>query len=298
MATLSSIIAPNNVTTATNTQTMTNKTLTSPVLTTPNLGTPSSGTVTNLTGTASININGTVGATTPAAGTFTSLSDSGNLTFTGTGNRITGDFSNATVANRVMFQTSTTNGVTAIGVLPNGTATATLLDVYNNSDLTNASRLRINADNSTAYIDSGRFGTGTYLPMTFYTGGSERMRIDTSGNLLFNSGYGSVATAYGCRAWVNFNGTTASPSTIRGSGNVTSVTKNGTGDYTVNFATTLVDANYAAVGSAQGAAAAGGTYVVGMYTGVAASQRVAVCRNDENVTTPTDVAAIHISIFR
>lgn len=37
------------------------------------LGTPSSGTVTNLTGTASININGTVGATTPAAGTFTSL---------------------------------------------------------------------------------------------------------------------------------------------------------------------------------------------------------------------------------
>lgn len=35
------------------------------------LGTPSSGTVTNLTGTASININGTVGATTPAAGTFT-----------------------------------------------------------------------------------------------------------------------------------------------------------------------------------------------------------------------------------
>lgn len=37
------------------------------------LGTPSSGTVTNLTGTASININGTVGATTPNAGTFTTL---------------------------------------------------------------------------------------------------------------------------------------------------------------------------------------------------------------------------------
>lgn len=37
------------------------------------LGTPSSGTVTNLTGTASININGTVGATTPAAGTFTTI---------------------------------------------------------------------------------------------------------------------------------------------------------------------------------------------------------------------------------
>lgn len=42
-----------------------------PVLVNGALGTPSSGTVTNLTGTASININGTVGATTPAAGTFT-----------------------------------------------------------------------------------------------------------------------------------------------------------------------------------------------------------------------------------
>ena len=47
------------------TQTLTNKTLTAPVLTAPVLGTPASGTVTNLTGTASININGTVGATTP-----------------------------------------------------------------------------------------------------------------------------------------------------------------------------------------------------------------------------------------
>jgi len=46
---------------------------TSPTLTTPVLGTPSSGTVTNLTGTASININGTVGATTAAAGKFTTL---------------------------------------------------------------------------------------------------------------------------------------------------------------------------------------------------------------------------------
>jgi hypothetical protein len=46
------------------------------------------------------------------------------------------------------------------------------------------------------------------------------------------------------KAWVNFNGTTASPSTIRSSYNVSSVTKNGTGDYTVNFATALADANY------------------------------------------------------
>lgn len=46
------------------------------------LGTPSSGTVTNLTGTASININGTVGATTPATGAFTTISASGVITST------------------------------------------------------------------------------------------------------------------------------------------------------------------------------------------------------------------------
>lgn len=50
------------------------------------LGTPSSGTVTNLTGTASININGTVGATTPAAGAFTSLSATSQLTLTNASN--------------------------------------------------------------------------------------------------------------------------------------------------------------------------------------------------------------------
>lgn len=52
-------------------------------LTTPILGTPQSGTVTNLTGTASININGTVGATTPAAGAFTTLSASSTVSGTG-----------------------------------------------------------------------------------------------------------------------------------------------------------------------------------------------------------------------
>ena len=51
-------------------------------LTAPVLGTPASGTVTNLTGTASININGTVGATTPAAGAFTTVSATGAITNT------------------------------------------------------------------------------------------------------------------------------------------------------------------------------------------------------------------------
>jgi hypothetical protein len=50
-----------------------------------------------------------------------------------------------------------------------------------------------------------------------------------------------TAPMYACRAWVNYNG--SSPS-IRASGNVSSVTKNGTGDYTINFTTAMTDANY------------------------------------------------------
>jgi hypothetical protein len=60
----------------------------------------------------------------------------------------------------------------------------------------------------------------------------------------FNSGYGSAATAYGCRAWVNFNG--SGTIAIRASGNVSSITDlGGTGAYTVNFSNAMPDANYA-----------------------------------------------------
>jgi hypothetical protein len=65
---------------------------------------------------------------------------------------------------------------------------------------------------------------------------------NASNNLLMNSGYGSDAVAYGCRAWVNFNGT--GTVAIRASGNVSSITDNGTGLYTVNFTTAMPDANY------------------------------------------------------
>jgi hypothetical protein len=92
----------------------------------------------------------------------------------------------------------------------------------------------------------GNVGTITSHPLVLLTGNTERMRLDTSGNLQFNSGYGSVATAFGCRAWVNFDGTLSSPISPRGSGNVSSVTKNGTGSYAVNLITAMPDNNYAA----------------------------------------------------
>jgi hypothetical protein len=146
------------------------------------LGTPSSGTVTNLTGTASININGTVGATTPAAGTFTSV------TLSGTSSNLNGDFSNATVLSRSAFKTTTTNGSTGIYALPNGTSTAASWQASNAADPTNASKILIATNGSTdVQLVSGINGTGTYLPMTFYNNGAEKMRLSVAGGLAIGS---------------------------------------------------------------------------------------------------------------
>jgi len=131
-----------------------------------------------------------IGATTPNTGAFTTLSASngetisgGNLTFSSTAQRITGDFSNATESNRLAFQSSTTNGGTRVNILSNGTGTASSLDVFGVSDPTNAAVMRVRQSGTESQLLASITGTGTYLPMTFYTGGSERVRIDTSGNV-------------------------------------------------------------------------------------------------------------------
>ena len=97
-----------------------------------------------------------------------------------------------------------------------------------------------------ALTTTGDTNTGVWFPaadtIAASTAGTEQMRIDSAGLLKFNSGYGSAATAYGCRAWCNFNGT--GTVAIRASGNVSSITDGGTGIYTVNFTTAMTDANY------------------------------------------------------
>jgi hypothetical protein len=103
---------------------------------------------------------------------------------------------------------------------------------------------------STPAVQGTDTNTGVYFgadTISFSEGGALVGQFDSSANFQFNSGYGSVATAYGCRAWVNFNGTGAVA--IRASGNVTSITDNGTGDYTVNFTNAMPDGNYQFVGN-------------------------------------------------
>lgn len=109
--------------------------------------------------------------------TVTGLTDSGNLTFTGTSNRITGDFSNATLGSRVAFQSSTTDGNTNVGFFPNGTATSTRLNLLNSSSTTNYSLGSMLIGASDVRIVSDAAGSGTQLPLTIYVGGSEAARF-------------------------------------------------------------------------------------------------------------------------
>ena len=83
-------------------------------------------------------------------------------------------------------------------------------------------------------------GTGAFYIWRGGYGGTNTLLIDGSSNLQFNSGYGSVATAYGCRAWVSFN----SDGSIRAGGNVSSVSVVNSSSYNVNLTTAMPDTNY------------------------------------------------------
>lgn len=134
--------------------------------------------------------------------------------------------------------------------------------------------------------------TGVYFPganrLGFATDGTQRGEFDASGNFQFNSGYGSVATAYGCRAWVNFNGT--GTVAIRASGNVTSITDGGAGIYTVNLTAAMPDANYAGVVGVDDGLRPG------INSGATSSAFGVTARNNSNVLT--DSTTVAVSIFR
>jgi hypothetical protein len=99
------------------------------------------------------------------------------------------------------------------------------------------------------------------------------------------------APIYACRAWVNFNG--IGTVAIRASGNVSSITDNGTGNYTVNFTVAMPDANYSAPFSSGDDSISDMIAGVGDYT--TSSCRITT-RNGGN--TGADAYYLSISIFR
>lgn len=139
--------------------------------------------------------------------------------------------------------------------------------------------------NTSQWVVANAFtGGSAYLPLT---GGSVTGPVTVSStlsvteNFSFNSGYGSSAVAYGCRAWVNFNGT--GTVAIRASGNVSSITDNGTGTYTVNFANALPDANYCVNAGCKNS------------TNVDHNYYAAVNRNTAQTTTSVRIVTIYFS---
>jgi hypothetical protein len=232
-------------------QTLTNKTLTNPVI---NGFTGNTSAITIGTNQIIKDTSGNVGiGITPTQ----KLHVSGNILATGSvdcGTQFLGLSTDSATAPSFSFTGDTNTGMFSPGadqaaITTNGVARLTV----NTTQFTGTLPWR--GQNGTAAAPalsaSGDTNTGIYFPAAntigLVTNGSEGARLTSTNDLQFNSGYGSVATAYGCRAWVNFNGT--GTVAIRASGNVSSITDNNTGNYTVNFTTAMPDANYAAPSS-------------------------------------------------
>jgi hypothetical protein len=119
--------------------------------------------------------------------TFTSGAhtlSTGNLNFGTTGQRITGEFRPAVSAeSRTLFLSNGGVADTNVGVIPNGASGTSRLQVFNSVNANNAGVLTLLGSGAEHSVRAEITGTGTYLPMTFQTGGSERVRIDTAGNV-------------------------------------------------------------------------------------------------------------------
>jgi hypothetical protein len=110
-------------------------------------------------------------------------------------NLIQGDFDAATVNNRTKLQTSTTNATTGVYVVPNGSATSASVQIANAADPTNASKLVVATNASTdTQIVSGANGSGSYLPLSFYTNNDIRFQMGNAGELNVRTAPGTVSS--------------------------------------------------------------------------------------------------------
>lgn len=129
--------------------------------------------------------------TSAASSTYLPLSGgtlAGSLSFSGATRRITGDFSsNNPITDRILVQTSTTNGNTLFSILPNGTSTTTRYVAFNNSDPTNAGALQLAALSTDVRIQSFANGTGTAIPLLLMMGGTAVAQISTGNNFLIGT---------------------------------------------------------------------------------------------------------------
>jgi hypothetical protein len=137
-------------------------------------------------------------------------------------------------------------------------------------------------------------GSGTITGIS--VGGIPDGVVDTdvlAANAVTYAKIGTTEQGQLCKAWVNFNGT--GTVAIRGSFNVSSITDNGTGNYTVNFTTALADANYSAPACCAYTSTLGASWMMNTHT-LTTSSLKAECRRQDNVAD--DPAIVSVAIFR
>jgi hypothetical protein len=185
--------------------------------------------------------------------------------------------------------------------------------ISGNAVVTGIIRNAIGSQSAPSYTFTGDTDTGVFSPgannVSVTTGGIERFRIDGNG-AMFSPIIGDTVRLphFACRAWINFSGTVAgsgASQTVRGSGNVSSVVRqgSGTGVYTINFATSMPDANYCVnalcewrFGDPYGWIGIYDERHYGGTTPVQTANYVTVIVNDE--TSPPNRERVMVSIFR
>lgn len=191
---------------------------------------------------------------------------------------------NAGVETTMTYAASLTLG-TALGATSGGTGQSSYAvgDLLYASSTTALSKLTVGANNSVLTVAAGIPSWVATLPVaaggtgqttaatafdalkqsatTSYVGavqlatnaealaGTDTAKPITPSTMRAGFSASGSAPVYAARAWVNFNGT--GTVAIRSSGNVTSITDNGTGDYTINFTTSMSDTNYSVAGVTQ-----------------------------------------------
>ena len=274
-----------------------------------------------LTVTGAASLQSTLNVT--GASTFANVTINGNETVNGVLS-VTGNTTLASVTgtNATINGTLSVTGNTTLASVTGTSAQLNSLSVTGSTTLANVTGANVTAtgtilaasgtSGSPSVASSGDTDTGMYWSaaneLTFSTGGNPRFRIESTGQLkaVYESTLGTdynttLHNGYLCRAWVNFNGT--GTVAIRASGNVSSITDNNTGDYTVNFTTAMPDVDYSTIVNGGGNT---GNRRIFYQTGMDGSgnsviyttSAVRMISFDESASATVDVLYYSVGVFR
>lgn len=154
-----------------------------------------------------------------------------------------------------------TNAVTTSKITDSNVTSAKLASITSGATVGSSSQIPV-----ITYNDKGQITASSTASLTITTATSDPTFTSTSatdvaspqwthGAIKADLNAAGSAPLFACRAWCNFNGTLTGTNPPRAGGNVSSITRNSVGDYTINFTTALPDANYAVLGTTTGQSA-------------------------------------------